>query len=828
MESNRSKLKLHDIEITHKQKRLDGGVDHLIKAIMKDDSVFYISVRSHDEKATTCYWKASEEKSNMLTWVTVDKKRTLKATCRLLLEKHSEAFNTKNNTFDDINRDDRDARKAARLSKRNWRVHDVAFFDDGYFVARLSCSKLEKDEVIDNQFILYPSAFEELTRHTHLTQWSLFSKHGSFSSAVKVNVHALFQALRSDRYWHRLSTHLNQLEYGYSTEREARAGYEYILQNYKTKPVETQKFNCRNSVRQQSIDKTVSAIVCDEYDNYKEKAWLLKSGVNYYIAKMYSSVPGKIELKGHNISTAFTTIENSAIELISQHNKNGERTVSSDDIKIKWKAMIEEDLRQRLFVRNLDALWLITDIATLNGTCRAIKATCLPELSLSLPVEFQAHSYHIIYVDDVSHKIIDASDKERSLYMMKQKPDTFIQLLQVILDSPITLDSKIYTDIVDSLRYSRGFFSENEAENVWANINPQWISNQINGGVCPITLPQRKSGLDHLLNVKRNTIIERMSNDTENDLRLEKYDHYILESKIYPPELIELGLQKGLCSINESTHIKKTNKKYRYDLTVDLFKSDAEVVNVTENSIKNQSDECKSRDALIEDKIITDAISTIKKSNAGRKKIHKSERERKRLWAKKNREEKRQQLSDQGIAPKKRGPDKKYSSPAEKQAAYRFRNKWLKASENSAIIYIEHQEECITDDIENNINDIIQLLHESTQELKILSLIPVVNHAKTSRKKNSKISKITPNNVYKISSLEDYIKIKDRLKEWPVNRVLLCGSSITDHCYRLATYLHEVGYEPYFIKHCLHSNDAWEVDTGLSLFRKKFGAKNII
>ena len=811
------KTTLTDIDVIYKEKRLDGGVDHYIKVLLSDERVVYTSIRLHDKHAISCY-----ENNDEIIWITLDKKRTLKATCRLFFKTYRKLmFGEKLNLFHILNKDDRKERKLSKLKKRSWRVHEVVFFKDGFFVARLSCSKLEKDELTDNQFILYPAAFQSLSNPDRNTRYNVYASHGAFTSTFNVNAFDILNAFRHERHWPQLSEALCEIEYAYKTEAEARAGLQYVINKQATPPIERQKFTCRNSVRQHSIDKSLTVTVCDEYKRQNGLSWLIKSEDTYYIAKMSDTVTDKIELQDSGASTAFTTIEDSALALVSQHVKKGGRTNDAGAIKDKWKSLIDSDLNLRLFSRNLSANWVVTDVLEKGGKCYALRAICLPEHSLNLPVQFQAHSYHILYIDERTNQLIDAQDENRSFYFGNITTDEFSQLLHDLINSSVNTEQHLYKKLVDVLRYSRGFIFEQDANIAWSTIQKDHINHQINGGVCAIKNELRIASFETFLDKSRTKYSERISQHKDSAALLSDYDKKVITSTQYPKALIDLAVLKGWCNSSDALKINKTENNYRYDLIVDLFKVESKN---TEDSIINNSRftvENTTKESKI--KTLKTPISTTLKSNAGRKRIYKDEKERKRIWAKKNRDKKRQQLIENGVKPRQPGREKKHDNAAEKQAAYRFRKKWMQLSRNSALIFIDFSNKVLDKNIVDNISRLIPHFNDDDNN-RLLSISPNLKD----RNKNEVFSNVfTEKNNYEISSQEDYIKIKESLKGIHIKSVFICGSSITDHCYRLAVYLHELGYEPCLIKNCLHADSGWEFDVGLKLFKEKSGL-NII
>jgi hypothetical protein len=812
--SKTGKTSLLEIVLIRKELRLDGAVDHLVQVKLSDGNVLYLAVRFIHDQASVCYWQNLNDEDQFLWLHNIAKKRTLKATCKLIFNNHPTAFSTRANAYYELQRDDLKARREILLSKREWRVHEVALFDDGFFVARLSCTRGSKKAPTDNQFIIYPASFQKLDYPKLNTKWKVFTKHGSFNSTLQIDASPLFHALRSEITWPILSDTLKSVEYGYNTQREANAGFEHVVLSQGKTPKKI-KYSIPNAIRQQPIDRSITVEVCDQYHNLKETAWLLKAESGYFIARMNAYVTGKIALVQTNISTAFTTIEESAIDLISQQNHSGNKGVSADEIKKQWHLMIDTDLRQRYFIINLHSTWLITDIAMLEGKCVAMKALCLPEVSPVLPVEFQTDTYHILYIDCETSKIINPSPYTRNTNSFHVTKDDFSEELNRLIKKN---DDGLSPALKNILNYSRGFTNKNDSDLLWKKLSENWDVEKLTGEACPIPTSLKRKQLEYKLDCQRTYLSTRLARRNEDLSQILEFDKRAKEQSFYPKVLVELAVKYGQCSSDDMLKIKYIENPYRYELTVDVINSfdlNADVRSANHVDIRENIDGHPS-------------ITSTVKSNAGRKKLHESSTERKRLWAQKDRISKRQHAIEMGLKPKKTGPEKIYSTPAEKQAAYRFRTKWGKASINTALIYIGSSQTNSQETLAANINKIIPYFSNSKGQQSVIALIPEENGTDINNTNEHITRHVTANNVYIISSHNYYELINDKLKYLSVERVIFCGFSITDICYRLACYLNENGYEILITKNCLHTDDTWELEVGLKLFQKKFGKNSLL
>lgn len=812
---------LLEIELITKVKRLDDGIDHLVKVIITNGESLYLPVRLDGDNAISCY-SLSDNIHNELKWVSTPKKRSLKATCRLFLEIFPETLNSHTRMFHELQRDDIKSKREHTLSKREWRVHEVALFAKGYFVARLSCTKAKKEHYSDNQFVIYPAAFQDLKYPALSTKWNIYHRHGSLTSSSKVCASSIYHALRSEGSWPQLSNALKEIEYGYNTEREAKAGFKSIVSKQDYAP-QCLKYGVRNAIRQHGIDKTINVEVCDRYENMREHAWIIRSESKYFIAKMDVHITGSIKILGTGFSTAFTTIEESARDLISQHMKKGSHSDTRVEVLVKWRDMIESDLRQRYFVQNLTSTWLITDVAINGGVCVALKALCLPEPSFYVPLEFQTHSFHILHIDNLVRKLVAPSPWQPKYNNFDLTIEQFDEALQSLISSPHNEVRKI---LEKSLQLSRGFISRTEASLAWDDLTSDFEIVRVDGDACPIPSAFNRLRLKNIIDKQRKDIVSRISDANEDCKQLLRFESRIKEITKYPKALIELGVNYGLCSEKFSQAIPTIENAFCYELTVDLFKpivATSEKYSCSEEG--NATAQIERNDLSSKEFSWPDPSMTIR--NVGRKKIHKNSAERKRVWAQKDREKKRQKKIDSGIEPVKAGRTRIHQSPADKQLAYRFRMKWKQKSSDSALIYIGANQKAFGSD--EMIESITTLLPYFCNENKqqILAVVPDIEESDSSHANEKITDRIPVKNVYVYSSQINYELIKRKLSRMDVNRVILCGFSITDVCYRIACYLQEIGYEPSLVKQYLHTDDKWEKEVGIKLFKKKFGKKCI-
>jgi hypothetical protein len=810
-------FKLASIEAIARTKRLDAATDYLIKVECENEEVVYLPLRIDGEYAISCYY-SDDSITQKLVWVKTTKKRTLKATVRLFLKDFPYTVQDRPHLYSELNRDDSIARRDAFLIKRKWRVHEVAIYEDGYFVARLSCTKATKYNQ-DNQFVIYPASFQDLKYPQSQAKWGIYPRHGTLTSSVKTNARDVYHALRSEGAWPSLSNALKSIQFGYNTEREAKAGFKYLVQKLDTTP-RLINYNVRNAIRQHRIDNNIDVEVCDRYENIRGAAWLIRSEQQYFIVNMDAYITGSIKVMDTPLSTAFTTIEESAADLMSQTQSKSYSGCCRSEAGQKWQEMIEADLRQRYFIQNLRATWLITEIASHDGECVALKALCLPDVSPNLPFEFQSNTFHIIYSDNTNDKIVAPSPWAQKYNTFDKSADEFKALLAKFLKER---NEKNRLQIEKLLPFSRGYTSKINADDAWNELSKQWDVEKVDGEACSIPHTLKNKQFEYNASRQRSEIKKRIQQNLADPKHLTDFNNRIGKLIEFPQQLIAVGLQNNLCTPEDAINISIIENKYRYELTVDLFNTKA---NHTSFDTEVLQRSINSEDTNVNELSITNSSNN--KRNAGRKKIHADEKERKRVWAKKNRDLQRQQRKELGHLPKSSGRPKKHENNAAKQASYRFRRKWSELSENAAIVYVAANIPQVN--TEPMVNDIARLLTFFTAKNQSnIICISVPDLDDDFNKANGVVLNATPpENVYAITSQNSYLEISNKLKELGVNRVLMCGFSITDVCYRMACYLQDTGFEPHLINGHFHADDNWEREVGIKLFKKKFGKQSVV
>ena len=826
-----AKFHITTIHVLQKVKRLDGSVDHHIHVITKDNE-YNTVIRLSGTQALSVYFETTKCNSR-IEWVKLPRKRTLKACISALAETTPQILNDDGyERFLTLQEDDHLARSKQQLAKRQWRVHSVARWPNGYFVARLSCTRYDKNKDSDTQFILYPTSVESYNFPEKDQIWQLSARHGSMHTASDAPARVIYNGLWNKKAWPALSQALSGIEYGYSSELEAQAGFDHIVAKQIIPPKSIDKFKSRNAIKQRVTNDTISVKILDTYHAYKEQAWLIDSTLGYFIMRTDKYIPGKVSLRGHSVSTTLTDTLESAKRLISMC-KHTQRSESNVKHHLKeWRELIALDANTRYFIEQVTATWLITHIALETDTSMpmAVMAACYPEPSLAIPAQFSGFTYRILYLKD--GQLVDPSIGDEAHYT-KQNCDLFLQAIVGLLED---LDNATAREaLIEMLLYSSGYSDKAIAEQTWKTITHEYNVQVLEGDACPLPAAIKTAQFHHINQQKRVRLLQLISEGRSTSADLVQFDREVKEQLIYPEQLIDLGISKGWLSPKDAKQIQTIKKEHRNDLAVDVFESlpnrqldippkdTVETIKIS----KPEPGEEHSEKLLITSKL---------KSNVGRKRIHKDDKERKRVWAQNKRKEQRKKQRSEGVKTAKAGRIKEYGSAAERQKSYRLRQKWSSLSVGATLLIVDVQHD----------------LSPNTSLLKMIEqLIPfyrgnVYATHYISAKNNSKhtlLDKVTNENgndglaissnlidnknVYTKTSLSLSVKIIKQLKGRGLKSVHLCGVGLSSHCYAVAMSLFDAGIQPYIYKDLCQGSPA-EKKLALQLFRKHFGKHCVI
>lgn len=807
-----AKKKLIEINIISTQNRLDGEYDHLAKLRFDDETIGYLPLRTGQVNAHSFYTTTiqSQEKHQ---WVTFLKKRTVKATARALYNANPETLCKSDLCFYTLNQDDQEKRKKNKLAKRQWKVHQLAHWSNGFFVARLSCSTKDLYNHNDSQFILYPALFQQLDNLTYHTNWSIYSKHGRLNSTTPIKAKRLIHAL-DERNWTQLSAVLNEIEFGYQTAIEAIAGFEYIIAKQKIAPTRQLNYQKHNSKRQAKISDDITIEILDEYQGNNNKSWLFQFCKHTFIMKEDHYTPNKVTLNQGYVSTNFTTAIQSAKQLIAQWECKYSEGDNHNEGWSKWNDLIITDLWHRYFCEQLTSSWILTHIIFNDDHPIGLLAQCFPEPSLAVPAHSTPLTYRALIVQN--NKLLDLSRSYNEYYDLKYNATQFSEYLTKILAENVTTTSQ--NELNDILVYTRGFVSQELAFDALKKYTYNELVH-INGGACPISPTQKLARFDYVQAEHKAKIIQRIANGRTDPSALKIFEKHLLKRKSYPRQLLKkLTTFDLLSGKNSTTQLKDV----RYGTNVDKIK------NTRVSTSKTYFHETDEHQKI--NKKHSASITSIKKSNAGRKRKYENDAHRKREWAKKNRAAIKEKNIKLNIKPAKVGRKARFSNAAERQKHYRFNKKWLSLSNQSALIIVIDENNipatllfqinAVLPYFKENIYCVIKLskdlnkpLKSTTQILKDLEIILP----------NFNSDKVYFNSSHKLD--EDIIK---NIFYSSIQSINLCGFGILKNCLPIALSLNDEQIPVILQKDITYEKTKQGTLKNLNIYKSILGSKSII
>lgn len=794
-----AKAKITSITILEKHQCLDGNVDHLMRLSFDDDTQLLLPLRLTESQAYSFTLQEDKKQRELQQrWVNIPKKRTAQANARALYKLHPDIALNNTGNFYRLTEDDRKRRQKAKLAKRQWKVHEIATFANGFFVARLSCSRQEKTTHEHHQYILYPSMWSDLRSNDQLLKWDVYSQHGGFISSVKINARRLRYALR-EHNWHLLSQLLDEVERGYNTELEAKSGLEHVVGKQDASPIHRQSFGKPNSVRQVHSNDNIVIAFLDEYQGTNNKSWFFKvnEGADgkdrFYLMEMDRNTAGKVQLKNSSVSTAFENAEQAAKQLVSQdiaqcqaiYLTSGKSLVECQKL---WQTMIEWDVDHRYFREQLTATWLVTDVFMKDEQPVGCLAQCFYETSLYLPIGTKPLPYRALVIEN--DKIIDLSRLDEGHYHMRQDCEKFRTSLS---EEDNTLSRELPRDLIEILQYSRGFAQAQQAKNALEASLAYDKSINLNGGACALNAAQQRASFIYRHEKQRADIIERIGSGRITEEVLVRFDEQVKTKQHFPAKLIDLLVESALLSLDDADATLRCKREYSDVLSVDECKAmplDAKnpILNTTKAEVKGRS-VCSP--PVINIKV--EGLMPWQKStfpstelrHKKRKNKYENDAERKRIWAQKNRAEIKAEQLALGVTPANVGRKKRHDSPAARQKAYLLKKKWSLLATDACFI----------------VCDAHLLLGNATLMKAIDVIMPlfaargliIVKDENQTNKLLAALPSVTPNNVYINTSIELSKTIISQMNAGGSKTAYFCGANVTTSCYLNALALHERG-----------------------------------
>ena len=814
-----SSAKVLKIDVIEKKKRLDGDVDHLVKLIMAGEEVYYLALRITDVSAISLWVDTTTSGliESSIKFVSIRRKRTLIACARLLIKTHPAVLTNSPSNYYRLIKDDTDARQRIVLAKRKWKVHQLALWSNGYFVARLSCTKESSLLSNNTQFVLHPSKFDLSNGGASITKSGVYLRHGSFNSPVKVNIPQLKFILRHSEEWPKLSVMLNEAEYGYSTEVEAKDGFDKLVSREDIVPASIIKNSLTNSIRQVKPDNELPVTIIDTYKNYHEAAWLFHAGDEHFIMRMEAHTEGKVTLVERGVSTVFKNIDQAARQLISLCKSKGMSGDTKELAVSAWQEMITRDLNFRYFCEQLNADWLVTDIAKQQGEPVAIIAQCFTSSVFAVPVYAKLKTYKVLLVE--SGRIIDPS-RRGDRYPSSNKIN-LAEFKESIKELETNTFNKVPLKLKDALVLNRGFVTRNEATKALESAVLDEIK-VLTAGACPILPHQRLNAFEFSAKQSRERIARRINLDKADTASLDKLELSLVDQQTYPLQLIEALIGAKLLTSKCAADISLSSNPYRDEIGTDettIIKTKITGANTTQISISNMEQEDDTR-----------PIKSTIKSNAGRKRKYADDKEKKRIWAQKHRDKLKADKIQAGIEVEAPGRKKIYETAAEKQSAYRFKTKWEALAIDSSLLLVGLQPSSIKkSDVNLQINKAMSYF--GTNALAMLqsdSADSTRQHAIYAKELHEVLPNLPINNIHMDESEKLLTLLLDVVTEKNYKQVHICGEDIAEHCFIVAMALKNAGVKVMLHKGLCIQRNKKDQAMALNIFKKVFGKKSVL
>ena len=829
---------IKSITVEHKGKRLDGAFDLRLKITGKDGAVFYAPLRLDAQVATSFYFveKAGRRQPK---FVSLPRTRTVKGSFKALFSKHPEILATSSQGLSyTLEQDDREARRRRELSRRKWRIHQVARWAGGFFVLRLSCSRIDRYDTRHTQFILYPGYGEICDYPTPGQLWKVYCQHGSWNTTVKVDAMAVYRAMHSKAHWPTLSQALNEIEYGYSTELEAISGVEHVVAQQATAPRQNFSTGTTNFIRQPRTNTEIPVTILDSYQAEHEFAWLFESADGHYIMRTDRGTPGKVSLLEHGVSTVLSDPIETAQRLLTQSGAriSGWRKDRAQGLN-DWRRLISQDARHRHFTQNLTAHWQITRIAGQGGVATSVMAICLPAPTLALPAAFTPLAYRVLSAKD--GKLLDPSSPKHPFYRFST--ETLTGPLTRLLADPG--NNRLRDDLQEILAETLGYPCEQQALAVWQKLTRGDQQHVIDGQACPLPEKLQIARYRHSVAVKRQRLVSSLNESGGDDSRLAVFEQASEDRQKYPLQLIEYGISQGWVSPQQAKKIAITDCKYRNELVVDLF---ASVPNIPASGLTAEPGETQIKSSPLPRPSVSEPVVAVENDaippaeiaptqRPGRKRIYVNDQEKKRIWAREKRAKIKAEQESAGAEPGKPGRQKEYASNAERQKAHRFRCKWTTRAAGATLLIIDVQDNlapkpALVEDLTRVIPYYGQHVHGTVTTGYHLSGKNTTGQLPGDGESAALAlppGLISADRLYLKENLGLEQACIEQLKAGGHDRIHLCGIGLVDRIYSVAMALFTAGIQPVILKELCQGGKK-EVSLAINLYRQHFGKTSVI
>jgi isochorismate hydrolase len=840
-------INIKKIKIIEQSKRLDKGVDYYLHVIDKDDVLYECGVTLNKELILSSVLKKDSDYGSLFVTVSLNKKRTLKASLKELVNTHPEILHRDKQgkkAYYQLRNDDFIARNQKQLSKRKWKVHQVARWPDGYFIARLSCTRVVSD-LYHTQFVIFPSDHGQPYTSGSI---KINSMGGSRGTTHKVMLKFLDRGLEDNKHWDQLSDALSSIEYGYQTEYEAKHIYDRLVEGQDAAPYHTKSFDVTNAVRQIPLNELIELDIIDEFRSYKgEQSWLFRSDNKYFIMQIDRLAKGTAELLGHGLSTFFTSLEATVKQLLSRCLENA-YSLKTDytEALASWEALIETDLEHRYQSECYSGQVIITHVAfnPEDITQGAVKAKVLVKPNLSLPLSFRPPEDVGIIFDGGSMYSISDLDKTIPLYSYSTSPSAL--LVDLIEWQNTGLDTGVIKEVERRCKDVFSMHDDGVIDAHWNETTKGYITHVVSDGVSLVPESVRRNTAQHLINQDAD-----LKGSATNESASKHSSQIVNPQQTYPKQLIQIALRKGLLEPNKSHEIK-THESFNGDVLgidvdtpklaqvsarpVGVLTKEEHVSSIDDNSLSSTFNRHKYNESGLYN-------SVIKRRESSRRKW-KDDKERKRMWARKKREEVYAQRKEKGIVVAKPGRKKEHVNAAARTRFYRFNKKYTGIAKDSALLIVSLQH--ALNPRPSLIESIGKLLpfYQNEDGYKRVYATKFINteqspqrtllNDKTCSEGASSFAfplewiKGDMSHTYTTPTLSLPNEMIKMMKASGIKQWHICGVGMGTHCYAAAMSMFNEGLMPFFHKSLCQTDNKGQHKMLIELFKKQFGDDCII
>jgi isochorismate hydrolase len=658
----------------------------------------------------------------------------------------------------------------------------------------------------------------------------------------------LDRGLEDNKHWDQLSDALSSIEYGYQTEYEAKHIYDRLVEGQDTAPYRTKSFDVTNAVRQIAIDQSIDVDVIDEYRSYKgEQSWLFRSDDKYFIMQIDRLAKGTAELLGHGLSTFFTDLETTVKQLLSRYLKNA-YSLKTDyaEALASWEALIETDLEHRYQSECYSGQVIITHIAfnPEDITQGAVRAKVLVKPNLALPLSFRPPEDVGIIFDGGSMYSISDLEKTIPLYSYSTSPSAL--LLDLIEWQNTGLDTGVIKEVERRCKDVFSMHDDGVIDAHWNETTKGYITHVVSGGVSLVPESVRRTTAHHLISQDAD-----FKGSTTSESASKHPSRIVNPQQTYPKQLIQIALRKGLLEPNKSHEIK-VHEGFNSDVLgidvntpksaqvsakpADVLTKEDQVSSTNDNSLSSILNRHKYNESGLYN-------SVMKRRESSRRKW-KDDKERKRMWARKKREEVYAQRKEKGIVVAKPGRKKEHVNAAARTRFYRFNKKYTGIAKDSALLIVSLQH--ALNPRPSLIESIGKLVpfYQNEDGYKRVYATKFINTEQSPQRTllNDKTCSegassfafplgwikgdmshtyITPT----LSLSNEMIKMMKAsgIKQWHI-----CGVGMGTHCYAAAMSMFNEGLMPFFHKSLCQADNKGQHKMLIELFKKQFGDDCII